>query len=181
MGITTKKGDNGKTSILTGKRISKDHIIIEAIGSIDELCSFLNIAKSLARKKILRETLAAIQNDLLIICSEISEAAKPSSKLKKHISDKHIFFLEKAAAGFEKRTKIKLKCFCLLGDSTLSAYLDAARSIARRCERRIVTLKNKKMLANRNILIYMNRLSDLLFLLAVKEDKKTQNRRKRKK
>ena len=84
---------------------------------------------------------------------------------KKRISKVHIASLEKAIEDFESKID-KKSCFCLSGDNFCSSALDVARTITRRSERRVTTLKRKKSLKNNQILVYLNRLSDLLYVLA---------------
>ena len=166
MGIVTKGGDKGKTSLYRGPRVSKDHIRIETVGTLDELSSYLSLAKSLAKSKKLKSIIESIQSDLFIINGEIATEHKALTKLKKRMGEKPIVYLEELILDLEARNKQKLKNFSLPAKTYLSSNLDLARTIARRAERRTVTLQRKKMLKNQNILIYLNRLSDLLYLLS---------------
>ncbi|MCK5706644.1 MAG: cob(I)yrinic acid a,c-diamide adenosyltransferase [Candidatus Aureabacteria bacterium] len=168
MKITTKKGDNGTTSQLKGKPISKDDIKIEAIGTVDELCSFIGMAKSIVNKKTTKNILTNVQKDLFVIGSEI--VSNPSYNLKKRIDTDNIKILEAKISYFEKNNKKNNMCFVISGKNLASSTVDVARTVARKLERRIVTLKKKKKLKNKNILIYLNRLSDLLFLIARSEE-----------
>ena len=169
MSIVTKGGDKGRTSLYRGQRVSKDHIRIETVGTLDELSSCLGISKSLIKSKSKKTIIESIQKDLFIINSEIAAAAKRPSKT---ISDKRISGLEKLIIKSEAKLKPKLKGFSLPGKNKVSSSLDLARTIARRAERRAVTLQRKKMLKNDNILIYLNRLSDFLYLLSRSYEKK---------
>ena len=165
MPITTKTGDNGKTSLLYGSRVRKDNLRIEICGILDELNSFLGLAKSLLKDKALKKLINKVQGELFVIGGEVA-AGKSSSKLRRKIGQKNIKGLELFIEKLEKKRKLKEHTFVLPGGSTISAILDVARAIARRAERRIATLRNKGMLKNRHILIYLNRLSDLLYLTA---------------
>ena len=172
MSITTKTGDQGITSLYGGARVPKDDLRVELYGSLDELCSFLGSCKSLIRQKKQKKLLESIQKELFILGSEIAAKAKLLSKLKKRINNRHIINLEKEIKAIEKKNILQECCFYLPGENFLSAALDISRTVARRVERQVVTLKRKKLLKNPYILIYLNRLSDLLYLLARAHEKK---------
>jgi len=165
MSITTKKGDKGMTSLLGGLRVRKDHIIVRTCAELDELCSFLGLTRSLMREKAIKGLLESIQKDLSVICSEIATQAKFLNRLKKRIDIIYIRKLEDKIRALEGRVKLK-GCFSLLGNNPISSLLDVSRAITRRVEINTVTLKNKNLLKNHHILIYLNRLSDLLYLLS---------------
>ncbi|MDD5730796.1 MAG: cob(I)yrinic acid a,c-diamide adenosyltransferase [Candidatus Omnitrophica bacterium] len=166
MSITTKKGDKGRTSLYLGDKVSKDNIIIEALGTVDELCSCLGFSRSLAKAKTIKETIQSIQEDLFRVGAEFATNQKSFGKLKNRINIEDVSRLEKILRSLENTKTFKANCFYLPGENTISASLDIARAVARRAERRAVTLKRKGSLANRNIIVYLNRLSDLLYLLA---------------
>lgn len=166
MSITTKTGDTGKTFLLCKEKKFKDDLRVEACGSLDELCSFLGMSKSLTKGKAIKSILKAIQLDLFVIGSEIATPTKYLNKLKKRINGSHILKLEKFIERAQKAGKNELYSFCLPGENILSSSLDISRAIARRAERSMVTLKRKKILKNSDIIIYLNRLSDLLYLFA---------------
>lgn len=153
------------TSLLGGRRVRKDHIIVRTCGQLDELCSFLGLAKSLMSEKGGKKLLESIQKDLYVICSEVACQKDFARKLKKRIGRSHIKRLEDKIYDLESRLKVK-KCFSLPGENSASALLDVARAKCRSAEINIVTLKNKKFLHNSFIPIYLNRLSDLLYLLS---------------
>jgi len=146
MSIYTKKGDRGETGIFNGKRLSKNSLLIEAIGALDEANSWLGVVGGLED----------IQKDLMTISSILAGAdlKLPSTKTKK---------LEKEIDRLDKILP-PLKYFILPGGSETGAKLHFARALVRRAERSLVSLeiKNYKV----EILAYMNRLSDYLFMLA---------------
>ncbi|OGL46831.1 MAG: ATP:cob(I)alamin adenosyltransferase [Candidatus Schekmanbacteria bacterium RBG_16_38_11] len=172
MSIVTKKGDKGMTSLYWGGRIRKDHIRVETYGTLDELCTFLGLAKSLIKERETKKILESVQKDLFIIGSEIAAKPKYVGKLEYRIDSSYVKRLEESIKDLEERIKFEGCCFLLPGENFISATLDIARTITRRAERRIVTLKNKKIFKNPYILPYMNRLSDLLYLLARCYEKK---------
>jgi ATP:cob(I)alamin adenosyltransferase len=166
MSITTKKGDEGFTSLYGGGRVSKDSVRIEASGTLDELCSFLGLARSAIKDRRAKTLLESIQKDLFTVIKEISTRPKFTSKLKQRIELEHIHRLEKEIEDIEKKIEFKKSLFIPSGKTSLSSVLDTTRAVARRAERRVVTLKRKRLLKNPYILIYLNRLSDLLYLLS---------------
>jgi cob(I)alamin adenosyltransferase len=165
MSITTKKGDKGLTSLYLKGKVRKDNIRIEVCGSLDELSSFLGLSKSLVKKKKLKELFESIQKDLSLICTEVSTLPRFINRLSRRLNKSSIERLEMYIDKLEKKYSIK-KCFYLTGGNIISSFLCITRAIARRTERRVVTLKNKRKLKNPYILMYLNRLSDLLYILA---------------
>lgn len=167
MGIVTKRGDKGRTFLFCGAEVSKDDLRVEICGSIDEVSSFLGMAKSLSKDKKIEQVVETVQKDLIVLSSEIS-LAKPAAaaRLKKKIGKEFVSVLEMEIDCLENKCGVRLREFCIQGENPVSSAIDIARSITRRVERRCVTMSKKKMLANENIIVYLNRLSDLLFLLA---------------
>ena len=170
MSIVTKTGDSGTTSLLHGRRVKKTSLWIEIFGLLDEINSFLGLAKSLIRERAIKKIIEKIQKELFVIGREVGTAVSSLTSLKRRISSGDIRSLELSIERLEK--KFKRKGFILPGKNTVSAHLDVTRSLVRRLERRMLTLKNKKMLKNNDIAIYLNRLSDLVYLLARAHDKK---------
>jgi cob(I)alamin adenosyltransferase len=165
MSIVTKSGDKGRTSFCKGKRVYKDHLCIEACGNIDELSSCLGFAKVQLKKRKDKEVINQIQKDLFLICAEIVTDSKQIKKITKKIDKENVKKIEELIKNYENKLKLK-KDFYIPGKNLKSASLDIARAVARRTERRIVSLGKKRPIKNTNIFIYLNRLSDLLFLLA---------------
>lgn len=160
------------TSLYCGIRVRKDDIRVEACGALDEVSSFLGMAKSSAKNKKTRLIADSVQKELVVLCSEIAATRAFYKKLKKSIGKNSVCVIEKKIRGLEESYPVKIKSFCLPGQNMVSASLDIARAITRRAERRCVTMAEKKMLNNRNIIVYLNRLSDLLYLLARFNEKK---------
>lgn len=170
MGIVTKKGDKGKTSLYFGGRVPKDHPRVELCGALDELSSFLGVAKSLLKDKESRAWIEDAQKDLVMIAAEAATAPRFLGRLKKRTQKKDAERLEHQIASLEARSHKKIFCFSIPGQCLVSSCLDVSRTIARRAERRAVSLLKKKQFKNRDILVYLNRLSDLLYLLARKSE-----------
>ena len=161
MKIYTRTGDNGKTSLLSGKRVDKHDKRIVAYGSVDELNSLMGIVRDFSPKKYKNE-IFEIQNKLMIIASQLSN--DKNYKNLPNISLKDTEFLENAI----DRMTIELdplKNFIIPGGNKLVSFTHLARCVCRRAEVNITELKEKEDL-NREILLFINRLSDYLFTLA---------------
>jgi cob(I)alamin adenosyltransferase len=159
MAIYTKKGDKGETGFVdVKKRASKDSLIVEALGTIDELNSFLGIAKTQVKENTkLQKTVGDIQRNLLTIGSITA-----GSKLR--FSENKTKELEKLIDELEGKLPV-LKNFVVPGGTLVSSYFQYARSLARRAERRMVAL-SKVQKTTPPVLQYLNRLSDAIFMLA---------------
>lgn len=164
MSIYTKFGDKGKTSLYGGKTVSKGSSRVEAYGNLDELNSFLGIVLSDLKEKTIRKSILDIQKDLFEIGSSVASTATNKHKnlsiyLKKRVKD-----FEKEIDSLTKKLP-ELENFILPGGSTAGSRFHFARTIARRAERRTVALAEKEKVLG-EILVYLNRLSDLLFMYA---------------
>ena len=164
--IYTRGGDNGLTSLGDGSRIQKSNIRIEAYGNIDEANSSIGISAAYSSDKI-KVTLLNIQNDLFDIGADLCFPDKNKSKLTIKIDS--INLLEKEIDMMNESLN-KLESFILPGGSKASSFLHLSRSLVRRAERSIVHL-NEKEYVNPDILKYVNRLSDFLFVAARFENK----------
>jgi cob(I)alamin adenosyltransferase len=171
MPVSTKKRDKGVTSLLGGRRVPKHHLKPETYGTLDELNSFVGMARAVSRDKKVRKILFAIQNHFFIIGSELALSGKDRSLLKGEITQKEVGWLSQLSADFEASLKPEPK-FIIYGETLISSILDVARAVSRRAERRVAEMRSKKMLYNFKILEYLNRLSDVLYLLARYEEKK---------
>ena len=164
MSVYTRFGDKGKTSLYAGKTVSKASLRVNTYGTLDELNSYLGVILSKTKDKKLKKSLNEVQNDLF----EIGAALASESTVKHKFLSKD---LKERVLGFEKEidslTKKlpELENFILPGGGVTGASLHFARTLTRRVERRVVELSEKeKVLAE--VIIYLNRLSDLLFTYA---------------
>ncbi len=160
--IYTRGGDSGYTSLVGGKRVKKSSYVIEAIGNVDELNAHLGIVTcylKLSHKKVLKN----IQNDLFDVGADL---ATPLSMKKNvvRIKEKQILYLENEIDKINSNLK-PLTSFILPGGDKVSSFIHLARTVNRRCEISIVKLKEKNKI-NTEVLKYINRLSDYLFVLA---------------
>lgn len=167
MSISTRTGDNGETSFATGERVQKDDPRIEAYGTLDELNSIIGIALTHISEENTRKTLDRIQHDLFTLGAELASMTPKNEELKlklPKVTPQHIIDLEKEINELEKKLPIQ-RTFIIPNGTQASCYLHFTRTVCRRGERHAVAL-SKKYNMNPNILRYLNRLSDLLYLLA---------------
>lgn len=157
--VTTKTGDKGKTALGDGSRVKKDSLRVHCLGSIDELNSSIGLASVMLPVKPIID-LKSVQNDLLNIGAEIS---MPDAK-KKFLNKDRILFLEKEIESINKDLP-PLEEFILPGGNDLCSRVHMARSICRRAERDLVSLNSKEQISP-EVLQYINRLSDYLFVVA---------------
>lgn len=166
MKIYTKTGDKGETGLFGGQRVSKDHPRICAYGTVDELNSFIGLAIIEVKNQEVKDLLFNIQNKLFTIGSDLATPeTEKNSKLKIQRADKSfIDELEKQIDYFSEKLE-PLRNFILPGGTKASALLHICRTISRRAEREVVVLKKMDSISD-IILIYLNRLSDLFFVLS---------------
>ncbi len=148
--------------------MAKDSPRVEFEGCLDELCSFLGVCKSLVKSASVKKRLESIQKDLFVIGAEVATASRFLKKLSRRVSKADNERLQKLIEEIEAKRRPHDRAFILPGENLVSSVLDVSRTIARRAERRAVSLTTKNILKNPYILIYLNRLSDLLYLLARK-------------
>jgi cob(I)alamin adenosyltransferase len=156
----TRKGDDGKTIAFgCDQRFSKSSIIAEALGSLDELNSYLGITKSKVQSLKSKAQIQNIQENIFIIQAQVAGADKI-------ISEEKIKAVEKIIDDIEKEIS-PLKSFIIPGANEISAMFDFARTLARKTERRVVAVLDEKLIVvDENTLKYLNRLSSLLFAFA---------------
>jgi len=155
--IYTRTGDAGETGTATGTRISKDDILIHAQGDVDELNSFIGLLASKVDNAALNDLISVIQHDLFNIGAELS-LSQPV------ITSKNIEYLEQQLDHYNADLP-PLKEFILPGGGETASLCHVVRAVCRRAERSLVSL-HKDVTLNSELLAYINRLSDLLFVLA---------------
>lgn len=160
MPIYTKFGDRGKTTLLGGAIVPKDDPRVEAYGAVDELNAMIGLALSFSDMNELTVALAGVQNDLFTIGAEL---ASKGSKVKP-ISPMRLSKIEAEIDHFEN-TLPHLSHFIIPGGSKTASLFHLARTVCRRAERNVVSLSHKEKV-NPDTIIFLNRLGDLLFVLA---------------
>ena len=172
MSITTRTGDRGWTKTLFDRPLRKDDRRVEAYGTLDELNSFLGLAKTSVRSVRVRKLIERCQRDLFIVASEVAALPRDIGKLEYRTTTGTVEWIEGEIRALERRLSLEGCCFLIPGESRSGALLDVARCVTRRAERLAVALHREGKLAERQPLVYLNRLSDLLYLLARAEEKK---------
>ncbi len=164
MKIYTKTGDKGETALFGGERVPKDAQRIEAYGSVDELNCILGVIQSLQPDKLIAATLQKIQNQLFELGADLATPKAHQSPLIPRIKLSHSSFIEKTIDRMEKVLH-PLKTFILPGGTVIASQLHLARTVCRRAERSVVRLSRNEDIGDA-VIIYLNRLSDLLFVMA---------------
>lgn len=168
MRIYTRAGDKGDTELLYGDRISKADPRCHACGTLDEATSALGLARSLCRSERVRELLLFLQRELFTVGAELATLPSKYPRLKEErqtVTPERVERLERLIDELVAEHPLE-RGFIIPGSSPASAALDLARTIARRAERWAVALKEAGQLPNPDLLRYLNRLSDLLYVLA---------------
>lgn len=159
--VYTRTGDQGQTSLVGGARVSKANVRVDAYGDVDELNCVIGLARDRTTDEEIDEVLGLIQNDLFTLGADL---ASPSEIEVPRIGEPFTKNLEELADRFLAELE-PLKEFILPGGAEAGAVLHLARTVARRAERRAVALSETEQL-NPETVVYLNRLSDLLFILA---------------
>lgn len=169
MSIATRTGDHGKTSLMYGKRVSKTDARVETYGTVDELNSALGLARATSQLPYVQEILLATQKNLVALMGELAvadeDAEKYASSQYPRLNESMLDALDQAVTEIEAQN-ITFDGWATPGDSIGSAALDVARTVCRRAERLVVALQEANRPVNPLAIKYLNRLSDVLWLLA---------------
>jgi len=166
MSIITKTGDEGNTSLWSGQRVPKDHIRVEAYGTVDELGSYISESRHICLDDQVIKDLCSIQDYLFLIAGELATVGTP---FRNPITAEAAQWVTNRVHEYEKR--LPLKGFVVPGCTYSAAKLDICRAICRRMERRVVSLHRQNPVSV-HMLQFINRLSDLFFMLARSEEAK---------
>ena len=167
--MINKAGDKGQTSLYSGERISKSSLRVDTLGDLDELVCVLGVARYHAQKKRIKKEILDAQRDLFIAGSELATTKANKNKLPKIIDPQFLNSFEEKVKTLQEDTALR-GGFVIPGNSLCASYLHQARTIARRCERKVVGLLEEKEIDNEHLLVYFNRLSVYLYLMAWHED-----------
>lgn len=171
--IYTKGGDAGETGLLYGGRVSKSDLRTEAYGSVDEAVSALGLARARSADPEVRRIVKRLQRELFTVGAELATDPSEYASLQRHFS----VVTPEMTAALELdidalNAEIALpRNFIIPGASAASAAMDVARSVLRRAERRVVEMRDRGLAPNAELLRYLNRASDLAFMLARYEDR----------
>lgn len=166
--IYTRKGDDGTTGLLYGGRVPKDDVRTEVYGTLDETVSALGMARAGGLSPEVEEVVVRLQREMFVVGAQLATAQENQSKLEADVSKVTPEMTEGAEADIDRLIeKHPLpQEFVLPGETAGSAGLDLARSTIRRAERQAVAMNRGGMIPDPEILRYLNRVSDLLFVLA---------------
>ena len=179
MSIATKTGDNGTTGLMYNRRVSKCHPRVEAGGVVDELNAALGLARASTTEETLRGKLESFQRELIIVMGEL---ATDPEDLVRYVKDGFQLVTPAMTANLDRFVvelesgKKAYQGWAIPGAAPVAAALDLAQTACRRAERRVCVLHESGELSNSEIIVYLNRLSDLLWLLAraVEEPSRTE-------
>ena len=169
MSIVTKTGDKGTTGLMYGRRVPKSHPRVEAYGAVDELNAALGFVRATSQDHLVRGTVLTVQKDLVLLMGELATAVEDLPRYKADgyslLTSAMIAELDAAAKAIEARN-LQFSGWATPGANLSGAALDMARTICRRAERRVCALQESQQLQNAEIIVYLNRLSDVLWLMA---------------
>lgn len=163
--VTIGTGDGGYTSLLGEQRVPKYDARPETFGTVDEATSALGLARASTRDTTAREIILQMQRDLYVLMAELATPPKHQAAVGMRITSDHVAKLEIIEERLKGEVEIPNK-FIIPGDSLDGAALDLARTIIRRAERMAARLLHEGVIANGEALRYLNRLSDVVFILA---------------
>ena len=165
------KGDGGETSLLGGQRVPKYDPRPETYGVLDEASSALGVARATTKNQKIKDIILSVQKDLLIMGAELSSVPEDIQKLARRIREEDVKRLEQIIDELQKNITLKNE-FIYPGETPVSAEIDVGRTIIRRAERKAASLKNEGLLQSAEINRYLNRLADMLFVLARYEEQR---------
>ena len=163
--VTTGTGDTGYTGLLGEQRVPKYDVRPDTFGTVDEATSALGLARAMAQDPKVKEIIYAIQQELYLLMAELATPPENYEKMGFRVTVEHVQHLEQVEEALKKEVEIPNK-FIIPGDTLDGAALDLARTIIRRAERMAVKLLHDGVIANGELVRYLNRLSDLIFILA---------------
>jgi len=166
--IYTKTGDDGTTGLLFGGRIGKDDLVTEAYGTTDEAVAALGLARALTDDEAIATEMLALQRELFVVGADLATNPDARDRLEPGVSlvtDEMVGALEARIDALVAERPLP-QVFIVPGANPASAAIDLARSIVRRAERAVIALEHADRAPNPAVRVYLNRLSDLLFVLA---------------
>jgi len=172
MKIYTRKGDDGTTGLLYGGRVPKDDLRTDVYGTLDEVVSALGIARAGGLVPMVEDVAVRLQREMFVVGAQLATAPENQSKLQEGVSKVTSSMTAQAESDIDALTAEHSlpNEFVLPGETQGSAGLDLARSTVRRAERQAVAMSRQDLLPDPEILRYLNRVSDLMFVLARYEE-----------
>jgi cob(I)alamin adenosyltransferase len=170
--VTTRTGDDGYTGLLGKERVPKWHPRPESFGTLDEATSALGLARALTPFEEVRAVILDLQRELYLLMAELATGPDEYERSPFRITAEHVASLEARSALLQEKVEIGQQ-FIIPGETAGGAALDLARTIVRRGERLVARLLHDGEIGNRDVLRYLNRVSDVLFILARYEESLT--------
>jgi cob(I)alamin adenosyltransferase len=170
--IYTRGGDDGTTGLLYGGRVDKSDPRTEAYGTTDEAVAALGMARVFIADSLLADLVLRLQRELFVVGSELATATENSHKLRPGVTKvtaEMVDGLEEVIDDYVGRIRMPEE-FIVPGESRGSSFLDFARTVIRRAERQTVAMERAGLLSDREVVRYLNRLADLVFVLARYEE-----------
>jgi cob(I)alamin adenosyltransferase len=174
--VATRTGDGGETSLFGKERVRKTDPRIEALGDLDEAQAVIGVARSLAPRSSLGRELLELQRGLYLVMAEVATPRDDLGRLKERLDDVAVARLDQVLETLKKKTPIEGR-FVIPGENRIAASLDQARTVTRRAERHVVECVDKGYVSGGDLLPWLNRLSDVLFVLARTSERATRTRR----
>jgi cob(I)alamin adenosyltransferase len=174
--VATRTGDGGETSLFGKERVRKTDPRIGALGDLDETQAVIGLARSLAPRSTLGRELLELQRGLYLAMAEIATPRTDLARLKERLDGAAVSRLDRLLETVKKRTPIEGR-FVIPGENRVAASLDHARTVARRAERHVVDCVDEGQVSGDDLLPWLNRLSDVLFVLARASERATRARR----
>ena len=163
--VTTGTGDAGYTGLLGSERVAKYDPRPDTFGTVDEATSALGLARATTQEPKVKEIIYRVQNELYLLMGELATTPENYEKMGLRMTADHVQWLEQVEESLKQEVEIPNK-FIIPGDTLDGAALDLARTIIRRAERMAVKLLHDGVIQNGEVIRYLNRLSDLIFILA---------------
>lgn len=163
--VTTGTGDTGYTGLIGAERVAKYDPRPDTFGTVDEATSALGLARAMAKDQRVKEIIYRVQNELYLLMGELATTPENYEKMGLRMTAEHVQWLEEVEESLKQAVEIPNK-FIIPGDTLDGAALDFARTIIRRAERMAVKLLHDGVIQNSEVIRYLNRLSDLVFILA---------------
>jgi len=163
--VTTGTGDTGYTGLLGEQRVPKYDRRPDTFGTVDEATSALGLARAMTQDPKVKDIIYHIQQELYLLMGELATPPENYEKMGLRVTVEHVQHLEQVEESLKREVEIPNK-FIIPGDTQVGASLDLARTIIRRAERMTVKLLHDGVIKNGEVVRYLNRLSDLVFILA---------------
>ena len=174
--VATRTGDGGETSLFGKGRVRKTDPRVEALGDLDETQAVLGLARSLAPRSSLGRELLELQRGLYLVMAEVATPREDLGRLTERLDGAAVARLDRVLETLKKKSPIEGR-FVIPGENRVSASLDQARTVARRAERRVVECVEDGYVSGDDLLPWLNRLSDVLFVLARASERAPRARR----